>query len=137
MKPTFSNNIIKFLVVVIWLFSTMETKATHIVGGEIFYESLPNNNYLITLIVYRDCGPANVNQTDFDQSASVGIFSTTSGNLYDNFLIQLIESNVSEVPIVLENPCFVLPPDLCVEQAIYQTTVNLPMTPGGSQRNRR
>ena len=91
MKPLFLNSIIKFLVAVIWLFPAMEIQATHIVGGEIFYESLPNNNYLITLIVYRDCGPANVNQTDFDQSASVGIFSTTSGNLYDNFLIQLIE----------------------------------------------
>ena len=125
------NRILKLLFVVICLCSILESKATHIVGGEIFYEAMPNNNYLITLIVYRDCGPANVNQTDFDQSASVGIFSTTSGNLYDNFQIQLIESNVSEVPIVLENPCFVLPPDLCVEQAIYQTTVNLPETPGG------
>jgi gliding motility-associated-like protein len=126
-----SNKLFKLLFIAIWLCSSLVSKATHIVGGEIFYEAMPNNNYLITLIVYRDCGPTNINQTDFDQSASVGIFSTTSGNLYDNVLIQLIESNVSEVPIVLENPCFVLPPDLCVEQAIYQTTVNLPETPGG------
>lgn len=126
-----TNNFVRLFFVAILLCFVSESKATHIVGGEIFYENQGNNNYLITLIVYRDCGPTNINQTDFDATASIGVFTGATGNLYDNVLISLIESNVSVVPIELSNPCFVLPPDLCVERAVYQTTINLPDTPDG------
>jgi len=30
-------------------------RATHIVGGEMYYDYLGNNNYRVTLKVYRDC----------------------------------------------------------------------------------
>lgn len=105
--------------------------ATHLVGGEITYEHLGNNNYEITLHVYRDCGVANVNQTQFDAVASVGIFLTANGAYYTELAIPLESSNVSTVPLALENPCFVLPPDVCVEEALYQITVNLPASAGG------
>jgi hypothetical protein len=104
--------------------------ATHIVGGEIFYNYLGGNNYLITLKMYRDCGPANVNGTGFDDFASIGIFSST-GQLVDEELIPLESTNVSFIPVELDNPCFILPPDVCVESAIYQTTVSLPPQIGG------
>lgn len=102
--------------------------ATHIVGGEMYYEDLGNNEYLITLIVYRDCDPnSNTNNTDFDPSASLGIYQ--SGELFDAIFIDLQQSNVEFVPVVLDNPCFVLPPNLCVERAMYETTVFLPESP--------
>ncbi|MFZ4785304.1 MAG: PKD domain-containing protein, partial [Flavobacteriales bacterium] len=108
-----------------------EMGATHIVGGEIYYSHLGNNNYQITLYVYRDCGPTNVNGTYFDQTASIGVFTSSDGFLYEELSVDLVESNVDVVPIELENPCFVLPPDLCVQRARYVTTVNLPANPGG------
>ena len=54
--------------------------ATHIVGGEISYECLGNDDYLVTLKVYRDCGPTNTNNTQFDNVAPLGIY-TSSGVL--------------------------------------------------------
>ena len=44
----------------------------------------------------------------------------------DVLTIPLSFSNVSSVPVVLGNPCGTPPPDLCIEQAIYSTTVTLP-----------
>lgn len=80
--------------------------------------------------MYRDCGPANVNGTDFDEFASIGIFNA-QGILVQEELIPLESTNVSFIPVVLDNPCFILPPDVCVESAYYQTTVSLPPLVGG------
>lgn len=43
--------------------------ATHIIGGEMFYDHLGGNQYRVTLTLYRDCGPDNVNGTGFDGAA--------------------------------------------------------------------
>lgn len=39
--------------------------ASHIVGGELSYKYLGNNNYQIKLELYRDC--SNPNNSNFDQ----------------------------------------------------------------------
>jgi gliding motility-associated-like protein len=104
--------------------------ATHIVGGEITYEKLSGNSYEITLSVYRDCGPTNTNGTYFDDPAAVAVYND-GGGLVQNLSLSLVFSQVELVPVVLENPCFVLPPDVCVERAVYTATVNLPPVPGG------
>lgn len=110
------------------IFSLSKANATHIVGGEIFYDYLGNDEYLITLEVYRDCDPnTNTNNTDFDEIASIGIFQ--NGQLYDNVLVDLVEFNVDEIPVTLDNPCFVLPPQVCVERAVYEALVVLPESP--------
>ncbi|MCB0762430.1 MAG: PKD domain-containing protein, partial [Flavobacteriales bacterium] len=114
-----------FTVCLPWIAS-----ATHIVGGELYYTYLGNNQYLITLKVYRDCGPANVNGTGFDDEASVGIFYS-SGAMHMNLGMDLFNAEVNFVPVQLENPCFILPPDVCVEEAVYEDIVNLPPTNGG------
>lgn len=104
-------------------------EATHIVGGEIYYEDQGDGVYEITLIVYRDCGPANTNETYFDDLANIGVFQ--DGILFDNIQVDLFDAVINELPVELENPCFVLPPEVCVEQATYQTTVTLPPHPTG------
>ena len=103
--------------------------ATHIVGGEIYYEQVGTQDYLITLKVYRDCGSTNTNGTDFDQFASVGIYS--GGSLYQELLMNLASATVNFVPVTIENPCFVLPPDVCVEEAVYQEILELPLNSNG------
>lgn len=119
-----------FLTLIL-LFPTL-ANATHVVGGEIYYNYLGNNEYEIILKVYRDCGPTNVNGTGFDLSASVGIFETSSGDiLFSDFFMDLGSAEVEVMPIELENPCFILPPDVCVERAIYTNTITLPDIPGG------
>lgn len=116
-------------LVVLFLIPPFLAEATHIVGGELYYEDIGGGFYEITLVVYRDCGPTNTNGTYFDDFASVGVFN--NGVLVENIQMDLFEADISEVPVELENPCFVLPPDVCVEQAVYTETVNLPLTNGG------
>ena len=46
------------LVLFLFLFlSTFQANATHVVGGGITYVQLENNDYLLTVKLYRDCSP--------------------------------------------------------------------------------
>ncbi|MEC8400410.1 MAG: PKD domain-containing protein, partial [Bacteroidota bacterium] len=106
--------------------------ATHLVGGEIFYTHLGGNNYLVTLKVYRDCGPANTLETGFDDQVYIGMWDGNGDIGFNDVLtIPLSFSNISSVPVVLGNPCGTPPPDLCIEEAIYSTQVTLPPNPYG------
>jgi gliding motility-associated-like protein len=101
--------------------------ATHIVGGELTYECLGNDQYAITLTVYRDCYTG---QPPFDDPASIGVFDK-DWNLTQNILIPLNHLSNDTLPIILSNPCLIAPPDVCVHRTIYQATITLPKKPGG------
>lgn len=118
-----------FILLVVFLISS-SAQSSHLIGGEIYYTHTTGNNYTVTLKIFRDCGPGNVNGTDFDPVVSIGVF-TSNNMLYTDLSISLVSTNVTNIPITLNNPCFVLPDDICVEQAIYTGTLNLPPTLGG------
>jgi hypothetical protein len=63
-----------------------QSKATHIVGGEMSYKYLGDNKYEVTLVMYRDCGPDNTRGTGFDSYAAIGViksmFSYSRRNLH-------------------------------------------------------
>jgi gliding motility-associated-like protein len=120
----------RFVLLFALIALSFSSNASHLIGGEIYYTHTSGNNYTVTLKIFRDCGPGNVNGTDFDDAVSIGIF-TSNNNLFTDLSINLISTNVSNIPVTLNNPCFVLPPNICVEQAIYTGSVNLPPTPGG------
>jgi len=104
----------------------MRCYATHLVGGELTYQYLGNNQYEITLMMFRDCSSNNSLGTGFDDAVSIGIFNSGNGNLVNGGIsIPLDGLNVTSVPISIDNPCFTLPDDLCVEQAIYKQIVTL------------
>ena len=42
------------------LLASFQAQATHISGGEIYYNCLGNNQYQVTLIIYRDCAGVNL-----------------------------------------------------------------------------
>ena len=104
------------------LLCTYQAKATHIVGGEIYYTCLGNNQYQITLKVYRDC----INgQAPFDNPAYLTIFD--GANFSSPFLNPaLVEVDSITVPLVINNPCLQIPPNICVREATYNYTVSLP-----------
>ncbi|HRE73959.1 MAG TPA: PKD domain-containing protein [Flavobacteriales bacterium] len=111
-----------FLLLFILLNTCFQSGATHIVGGELFYDCLGNNSYRITLKVYRECGPANSNQTPFDNPAPIAIYE--GGVLVQNLSVTL--GGVVNVPVLINDPCLSSPPNICVEQGTYITTINLP-----------
>ena len=112
--------------------TVLQGRATHLVGGEIFYEHLGGTQYRITLKVYRDCGPANTLGTGFDDQVYIGRWNGIGAvDNNDVLTIPLSFTNVSNVPVVLGNPCGTPPPELCIEQAIYTTTTTLSVSEYG------
>lgn len=95
-----------------------QSKASHIIGGEITYECLGSNQYLVTLILYRDC----TSFTPFDNPAYMSVF-TQSGTYITNFT--LTAPVITGIPAESDNPCLDAPDDVCVEQAIYTKTITL------------
>ncbi len=49
--------------VLLCLIMVTTARATHISGGEIYYDCLGGNQYRITLVVYRDCAGINLNSS--------------------------------------------------------------------------
>ncbi|NVK63669.1 MAG: hypothetical protein HWE22_03735 [Flavobacteriales bacterium] len=45
----------KTILITFLLLLSSSTFASHIVGGELYYDSLGNDTYRVTFEVYRDC----------------------------------------------------------------------------------
>ncbi|MEO1588123.1 MAG: hypothetical protein AAFS00_12605, partial [Bacteroidota bacterium] len=103
-------------------------RATHIVGAELIYNCVNSqtNTYNLELILYRDCENG---QADYDASIqififdSVGNFVQVATSLVPNNTPQLIPNGLSA--------CVASPPNICVEEGVYRTTVTLPPITGG------
>lgn len=113
------------LTLLVFVLFPNKGKATHIVGGELYYESLGNDQYRIILKIYRDC----INgQVGFDDPASVGVFDV------NNILVQEILMDnpvITQLPVVVDNPCLQVPPVICTEEGIYTKIVTLTPSAGG------
>lgn len=111
-------------VLILWV-SLLTSKAAHLVGGEMTYKCLGNNNYEVTLIMYRDCLSSGAL---FDSHA---IFSVYNQNniLVANDSVPLL--TVTQLPIVAPNNCTSLPNTVCTEKGIYRHVINLPPIAGG------
>jgi len=116
------------LIVSILMALSPALKATHIVGGEMTYRCLGNNEYLITLVIFRDCFFGNP-AAGFDSPASIGIFNGAN-NAYLRQVLVFPMGNDTLQPI-LSGECFVAPPTVCVHTTTYQASVELPPIPGG------
>jgi gliding motility-associated-like protein len=114
------------LSVILLFIASLHLSALHIVGGDITYEYLGNDQYLVTLKVYRDCN--SINGAPFDIPATVGVFNS------QNVLVQTISMSglqITNIPPVISNPCLAAPPNVCVEEGVYSEIVTLPAIPGG------
>ena len=109
------------------LLAISEGEATHIVGGEMNYRCLGNDQYEISLTVFRDCFNG---VPFFDSPASIGVFDSSNA-----FLFQTLVNFTSDDTLdpVLFNPCLVIPPNVCVHRTTYIDTINLPFLAGGYQ----
>lgn len=97
------------------------------VGGEITYRCLGNNQYEIMVTVFRDC---DTGVPWFDNPASVGVFNANDSLLYD---LRLNLRNNDTLDLNLADPCLVAPPNVCIHTTTYIDTVTLPFQAGGYQ----
>ncbi len=103
----------------------------HIIGGAITYECLGNDEYKFILTMYRDCNCTEC--AEFDEFASIGIYRCGQGVECQGLFQRQTFSQIN-VPLRVQRdigdpdyPCLI-PPDVCVEEAIYEFTVTLPQS---------
>jgi len=117
----------KILIFFILVFTSIECKATHLIGGELTYQCLGSDNYLITLKIYRDCFNG---IPPLDDPAYVFVYNS-SGTLLQT--LNFTSPVIVNLPVVINNPCLIAPPNVCVEEGVYTYTINLPPISGGYQ----
>ena len=99
--------------------------ARHIIGGDISYECLGNGMYHVTMKIYRDC--SNPNADYFDISAPITIFRGNAAPYWQfRHIYASLQLPVGMIPPDNSNPCLMLPPNICVEEGIYEFDVELP-----------
>lgn len=108
------------------LLNSTPLEATHLVGGEIYYECQSGNNYAIFLRVYRDCGPGSL--AGFDVTGAITIYYGDH-TLIGTYNAQRLPT--VPLPNTVNNPCLQVPPNVCTESSLYEIVLNLPPDPRG------
>lgn len=114
-----------FFIVLVLLLTSFSAKATHLVGSDIYYDYLGNDQYRITLILFRDCLS---NGAAFDNPMRVAIYDE-NGGLFQQ--LDLPFTGSTPTPIDFSNPCVTPPSNVCVESTTYTAVVTLPANVGG------
>lgn len=115
----------KRILIGLFLVLFSQLYATHIVGGDIYYDYLGNSNYKVYIVIFRDC---NSTGAAYDDPLQLGIYDSNN-DLVQTVNIPFPGSQI--LPIIFDNPCIDPPTNICTERAIYTTIVNLPPTSGG------
>jgi gliding motility-associated-like protein len=110
------HRLLLFLLFFVSLAGSIEAK--HIVGGEMTYECLGNNNYRFTLRVYRDCNCTGC--ATLDNPAHIAIYE--GQNQFMSFDVNLTSTTPVPIP---DEPCMQVP-DVCVQVGLYVFERNLP-----------
>lgn len=113
------------------LFFAFQAKSAHLIGGEIYYECLGNNTWVVGITMYRDCYTLpEEGAIQFDSLLNVSIYQKSN-----NQLLQLLQipqfSTERELPLVLNSLCLTDTPDVCVAEMIYRDTFVLAIPMGG------
>ena len=98
-------------------------QATHIIGGEMNYTCLGNDQYEIFLTVYRDC---DLGEALLDDTAYVAVYDM------QGLLVSTIPMLLNEIDTVTQaEDCLLVPENLCIETTVYRDTVSLLPKAGG------
>jgi gliding motility-associated-like protein len=109
-----------------------ETRATHIVGGDMTYRCLGDNYFEITLTFTRDC-EYGADDARFDNFAIVSIYDQYFNpvNLGANGMLTIPYTGDEYIQTSLEGDCEVMGYEVCVHQSVYRDTVFLLPKDGG------
>ncbi|MDC1221857.1 PKD domain-containing protein, partial [Salibacteraceae bacterium] len=121
----------RLLVILSLLISPMFSDASHLVGGEISYEQINGDTYVVSLRMYRDCYASGVNvATKFDHRVNISIYDASNNQLIR--VLQIERPNDSlRLPLVVEVPCLPDPPDICILEIVYSDTLIINVPPNG------
>lgn len=123
-----SSLILSFIFACLALSFSNSLQANHLVGGELTYECIGDDTYVLTLTIYRDCDCTDC--AGFDDPANITVFDS-NGNLASS--ISLFSPIITSIPPETDGLCLETIPDVCVEQGLYIESINLPAIAGGYQ----
>ena len=104
--------------------------ATHIVGGEMTYSYIGNNQYAVKLKLYIDCYNGSSSAIASDRYALISVFDGDSGKILNQYCQSVLRGNPFRVSKTNYN-CIKISPNACVDAYEYNTTFTLPPRKGG------
>jgi len=108
---------LRTLLFFLFLFPLGYLQAAHVIGGELTYVCLGSGDYQITMKIYRDCQG---NGAGFDGPGNGRMSIYNGGDLMNEFdKITMPPPEISVIQPDINNPCLILPSNVCVEQGLY------------------
>ncbi|MCB9285028.1 MAG: gliding motility-associated C-terminal domain-containing protein [Lewinellaceae bacterium] len=107
----------RILLLTFLLLLAGSSQAAHIIGGVVTYECLGNGFYEFTMKMYRDCAGGGAG---FDSNAPVSIYKGNSANPLTTLFIS--PQSIQNIDPDINDPCLILPPGICVQEAVYKFT---------------
>jgi gliding motility-associated-like protein len=114
-----------FLFFTLLIFS-FSLRASHIVGGDIYYDYLGGNNYRFYITIYRDCASTGA---AFDDPLPLAVYTNGSSSPIQQISVPFPGSVI--LPVTFNNPCGTAPGGVCIEKAVYIAVISLPPIQGG------
>lgn len=119
-----------FLILVIALFSGTLSYASHMIGGDVTYRCLGNNNFEITLTLYQDCLYGEPQAIFQDDPANFSIYTAGSGpSLVSTGSVP--SSKTETVDPNFSNACINNYPNTCLRKQVFVFTRQLAPSPFG------
>lgn len=109
--------------ILLFICSFANSWATHIVGGDFYYQYLGGDKYRITMKLYIDCYNGNIGAIEGDSTAKINIFGANNSQLLNVLTIRRTGPiRLSGVPY----KCVTNIGDVCVNQYNYVFETDLP-----------
>lgn len=125
-KPRFLLNFGVFLCLFL-LFGKKEAQATHIVGADLYYECVGNDDYRVVLRFMRDCSPGSFH---FDDPIYIYVMQAANPFIRTWYAIPLPADTV-DLDAEGWDICVGTTTDPCIREAVFRRTIHLDPIQGG------
>ncbi|MBI1184519.1 T9SS type B sorting domain-containing protein [bacterium] len=116
------------LLLLMSFFGQSSLKATHIVGGELFYDYLGHDSFKIHLYLYIDCINGSPAALELDTVAAIAAFRNSDSKLITWSLVDTLQTDIVKS---INYNCLIPPTNVCVVRYSYEAIMVLPDTKGG------
>lgn len=124
------KNLLHLLFLLGWLcllLGSQQAAATHIVGGDMTYRCLGNDQYELSISIFRDC---DTGIPWFGDSIQIEQRSGLTGTVIDRFVMYLGPQN-DTLTISTPDSCLTIDSTACIHTTTYRDTITLPFLSNG------